>query len=169
MTYKHGKRLILKSPPHTGRLGILKAMYPDAKFIHIVRDPRKIYPSTVKLWLALDHVQSIQAPTDLASLREFVLRSLQNMYASFEADRAGMSESQIIDVKYEDLVANPQAMLENIYRQLDLGSYEPVREKMTAKTQQDREYQTNKLELNADEEQLVMAAWKDYAQRYDYG
>src|SRR5687768_6319878 len=39
MTFRHGKRLILKSPTHTARVGVLSEMFPRARFIHIVRDP----------------------------------------------------------------------------------------------------------------------------------
>ncbi len=168
VTYKTGRRLILKSPPHTGRLGILKAMYPDAKFIHIVRDPRKIYPSTIKLWNALDQVQAIQAPTDQTLLKEFVIRSLPAMYASFESDRLGMNDTQIIDIKYEQLVKNPIASLEKIYEQLQLEAFEPVRNKMRAKSEGDRNYQTNKLELSSEDEQMILTEWGDYAKRYGY-
>ena len=47
------KRIVLKSPPHTGRVKVLLEMFPDAKFVHIVRDPMVIFPSTVHLWKTL--------------------------------------------------------------------------------------------------------------------
>ena len=50
----YGKRLTLKSPPHTGRIGLLKELYPNAKFIHITRDPQSFIPSTMHLWAALE-------------------------------------------------------------------------------------------------------------------
>ena len=53
VTYKSGKRLVLKSPPHTARIKTLKAMFPDAIFIHIMRDPYVIFPSTINLWQTL--------------------------------------------------------------------------------------------------------------------
>jgi hypothetical protein len=168
VTYKSGKRLILKSPPHTGRLGILRTMYPDAKFVHIVRDPRKVYPSTMKLWKTLDQVQSVQSPTDVSRLKEFVLKALPAMYASFESDRSGMDSSQIIDVTYEQLVADPVGVVGRIYDQLQLGAFEPVRAKLVEKTQSERDYQTNKLELNPEEEKMILNAWQSYAVRYGY-
>ena len=38
VTYKSGKRLVLKSPPHTARIKPLKQMFPGAIFLHIARD-----------------------------------------------------------------------------------------------------------------------------------
>src|SRR5262249_46500063 len=39
ITFRNPKRVVLKSPPHTCRIKVLKQMYPDAVFIHIVRNP----------------------------------------------------------------------------------------------------------------------------------
>jgi hypothetical protein len=56
---------MLKSPTHTARLHILREMFPQAKFIHIVRDPCEVFSSTVRLWRALFETQACQKP-DLA-------------------------------------------------------------------------------------------------------
>src|SRR5581483_10629411 len=45
VTYKTGKRLVLKSPPHTARIAVLRELFPDALFLHIVRDPYVVFPS----------------------------------------------------------------------------------------------------------------------------
>src|SRR6185503_9923340 len=39
LTLKSGKPLIVKSPTHTGRIKLLLEMFPDARFVHIHRDP----------------------------------------------------------------------------------------------------------------------------------
>src|SRR5687768_18104609 len=46
-------RSILKSPPHTCRVPTLLRLFPDARFVHIVRDPYAVYPSTLHLWRIL--------------------------------------------------------------------------------------------------------------------
>ena len=50
-------RLVLKSPTHTARIGHLQALFPRARFVHVVRDPLTVFPSTIRLWmrLATDH------------------------------------------------------------------------------------------------------------------
>ena len=50
MTYATGRQLVLKSPTHTARLGILAQMFPRAKFLHIVRrspDDLRLHDETV--------------------------------------------------------------------------------------------------------------------------
>jgi LPS sulfotransferase NodH len=143
-------------------------MYPDAKFIHIARDPRKLYPSTIKLWNSLDAVQSLQSTTDQERLHAFVIDSLKSMYEALETDRADLPVDQIIDVSYESLTKDPIAVVAKIYDQLQLGEFEPVRAKLSERAEKERDYQTNKLELTAEEEAMVLREWHAYAERYGY-
>ena len=53
LTFRDPRRLVLKSPPHTARVPVLLEMFPDARFVHIVRDPRVVFPSTVRLWKSM--------------------------------------------------------------------------------------------------------------------
>jgi hypothetical protein len=168
VTYKTQKRLLLKSPPHTGRVGILREMYPNAKFVHIARDPRKLYPSTIKLWNSLDSVQSLQSTTEPSQLQAFVIQSLKSMYTAFEIDRASLAPDQLIEVTYEELIADPVTVVGRIYDQLEMGSYDDVRKRLTERVQSEKNYQTNKLELSPEEEAFVLREWHDYAARYGY-
>ena len=168
LTYKTGKQLLLKSPPHTGRLGVLHKTYPNAKYIHIVRDPRKLYPSTMKLWNSLDEHQALQTPTDQQKLQSFVLESLQTMYRAFERDRKLIPDSQIIDVRYEQFIAKPVETLDAIYRHLDLGDVQKVQTLWESKAAQEQGYQTNKLDINPDQEAMVLKHWDQYAIKYGY-
>jgi LPS sulfotransferase NodH len=143
-------------------------MYPDAKFVHIVRDPRKIFPSTMKLWKSLDSVQALQAGEYEARLKPFVLNSLTTMYKSFERDRIGMSNDQLIDVHYEDLVKDPVNVVRQIYEQLGLPNFDSIEPLVQNKKQQDKEYKTNRFGVDTAEEAEIMTAWKGYATQYGY-
>src|SRR5262249_28130411 len=78
-----GNGLILKSPPHTCRLPPLLEMLPDARFVHIVRDPYVVYPSTLNLWRSLYRQQGLQRPT-FSTLPEYVLQPFVRMYDRLE-------------------------------------------------------------------------------------
>ncbi len=168
LTLKTQKPLILKSPPHTGRVKILRSMYPDAKFVHLARDPRKLFPSTMKLWNSLDFVQSLQVGEYQDRLKEFVLQSLVTMYDSFEADRKELAANQLIDVRYEDLAVDPVRVVREIYERLELGNFESIESQIQERSIAEREYQTNRFGLEPDLEREVMSRWADYAQRYGY-
>ena len=48
VTYdNNGRRLILKNPPNSTRIKQLLDIFPDAKFIHILRDGRTVVNSLI--------------------------------------------------------------------------------------------------------------------------
>ena len=62
VTLRNPKRLVLKSPPHTARIRVLLELFPDARFVHVVRDPCVIFPSTINLWRRHYRDQGLQVP-----------------------------------------------------------------------------------------------------------
>src|SRR5207253_2727392 len=101
VVYKSGKRLVLKSPPHTARVKTLKEMFPKAIFIHIVRDPYVVFSSTVNLWKILYRTHGLQVPT-FAGLEEDVLRTFTRMYERLEEGKKLLGPEQFYELRYED-------------------------------------------------------------------
>jgi hypothetical protein len=167
ISYKTEKRLLFKSPPHTGRVELLSRLFPGAKFIHITRNPYSLFPSTVRLWESLDDVQSLQWPKH-EGLDEYVFECLTRMYRGFEDQRQRLDPANIIDLRYEDLVADPVGEVERIYSRLSLGYFEPVREKLTAFVGEQKDYQTNKHSLDPALQDRIRERWAGYFERYGY-
>ncbi len=46
LTVRYGRPLVLKSPPHTARIRLLLELFPDARFVHIHRNPYVVFRST---------------------------------------------------------------------------------------------------------------------------
>lgn len=168
LTYHHGKQLVLKSPPHTGRVGELLKMFPQAKFIHMVRDPRKLFASTMRLWKSLEDIQGMQIEPDDSRLESYVWECLTRMYSAFEADRGQIPASHIVDVRYEDLVADPVATVGGAYEHLQLGDFSKVQPRIAARFAADNQYQVNEHRINPAMEAAVLQHWGAYAQRYGY-
>jgi hypothetical protein len=55
-----GKRLILKNPVNTARVGLLLEMFPNAKFIHAYRCPYDVYASMANLYRELLAITTLQ-------------------------------------------------------------------------------------------------------------
>jgi omega-hydroxy-beta-dihydromenaquinone-9 sulfotransferase len=160
--------LIIKSPTHTGRIELLAKEFPDAKFIHITRDPRSLFPSTCRLWRGLDEVQGLQKP-DHRQIEGYVVECLRRMYVAFHAQREQVEPHRLIDVRYEDLVADPVGTLDRIYSTLKLGDFDAVRPTLEAWVKSEhRDYQRNQHRLPREQETLIADAWQEYFQRYGY-
>ena len=172
MTFRYAKRniakrVILKSPTHTARVGVLSQIFPRARFIHIVRDPRVLFPSTVNLWKKLCETQHIQTPR-FEGLEEFVFRTFERMYAAYDRDRAALPANRLYEVRYEDLVRDPLGQLRAIYRQLELGDFEPARPGVERYLAEVKDYQTNRYEIAPAHEAEIRRRWGGYMQRYGY-
>jgi hypothetical protein len=168
LTFKEAKRVILKSPTHTGRIEVLSQLFPGARFIHIARHPYSLFPSTRRLWHSLDSVQGLQFPRD-EHLDELVYDCFERMYRGFESHREALGSDCLYELRYEDLVRDPVGQLEQVYRQLQLGDFEPVRAALEQYVESQKNYQTNRYELDADLRGELRRRWSDYFERYDYG
>jgi hypothetical protein len=126
LTFKKQKRLLLKCPPHTARLPVLRRMFPDARFVHIVRDPFAVIPSTLRLWRTVFESLGLQKPT-FAGLEAFVFANFERLYACLEEDRHLVKPNRFHELRYEDLVADPVGQVRSIYERLDVADFEPLR------------------------------------------
>jgi len=167
LTYRKHKPLIMKSPPHTGRVGLLAETFPKAKFVHIARDPMAVVPSTLRLWRTLHEVQSLQLPPE-EEQREFVFQCYERMYGGFESQRQSLPPERICDVRYEDLVPDPVGQVERIYEQLDLGDFSAMREKLQPYLERVKDYKPNRHQLDPELKAAIQDRWADYIARYGY-
>jgi hypothetical protein len=167
LTFHARKRVLLKSPPHTGRIETLSRLFPGARFIHIVRNPYSLFPSTVRLWQSLDEVQGLQMPKG-EQLEDYVFECLTRMYHGFEAQRKRLPEGTVYDLRYEDLIADPVAEVGKIYEQVGLEDYAAVRDKIAAFVGEQKDYKTNKHALDEGLKTQIRERWASYFERYGY-
>ena len=167
VTVANPKRLVLKSPPHTARIKTLLELFPDARFIHIYRDPHVLFASTVNLWKRLSRDQGLQKP-NYSGLDEIVLRTLVRMYAAFERDRELVAPSRICDVNYEALVADPVGQMRRIYESLQLGGFDEVLPALEKYLASRADYKTNRYQLPPEKRAEVDRRWSAYMQKYGY-
>ncbi len=167
VTFRKGKRLVFKSPPHTGRVKVLSELFPGAKFIHLVRNPYELYLSTLRVWQALDSVQALQLSTGIG-LKEQVLSWFERMYRGFERQRQSLDPGDICDVRYEELVRDPIGQLETVYTKLSLGDFERVRPKLEAYARSKKDYKANKHAIDESTRAVVAERWGDFIEKYGY-
>lgn len=167
-----GKRVLLKSPPHTGRIEVLARLFPGAKFVHVTRDPYSIFPSTLKLWAALDEAQGLTVVRDTdaeaATREEFVLAGLERMYRGFEEQRARLDPAAVCDIRYEDLVRDPLGEVRRIYETFGLGDFGAVEPKIAAYAESEKNYRTNIHNLDESLRRRIRERWAAYFERYGY-
>jgi hypothetical protein len=167
LTVQNPGRVVLKSPPHTCRIEVLLELFPEARFVHIVRDPYALFPSTVRTWQRLSMDQGLQVPTN-EGLEERVLSIFERMYRVFEKDSPKIDPSRFCEVRYEDLVADPVAQVERVYQELDLGRFDEIRPAPEARAAASAGYKANRHQLDPEMRQAVNTRWAGYFEKYGY-
>ncbi|NDC54115.1 MAG: sulfotransferase [Planctomycetia bacterium] len=161
------RRPVLKSPPHTARVGVLAGMFPGARFLHVVRDPFVVFPSTMRLWRSLHRSQALQVDRGEA-LEGYVFAAFDEMYAAFERDRATLAPGQLHEVRYEDLRTDPVARMREAYDRLGLGGFERVEPALAAQAASMRNYRTNRYDPDPRIVAEVARRWRPFIDRYGY-
>jgi hypothetical protein len=161
------KRIVLKSPPHTFRVKVLLELFPNARFVHIIRDPYVIFPSTVRLWKCLYRDQGLQVPHG-KGLEEHVFETFNRMYEVFERDRRLIAPSRLCEVRYEDLVEDPIGQMRAVYEQLELGEFDRVLPALQKYFADKANYQTNRFQLSPEQRAEIGRRWQPFLQRYGY-
>jgi hypothetical protein len=167
VTFRDPKRIILKSPPHTGRIRVLLELFPDARFVHIVRDPYALFGSTVKLWKTLYKFQSLQEPK-YEGMEEYVFSCFERMYGQFERDRELIDPARLFEVRYEDLVRNPIDQMRALYERLSLGEFEMALPKLEAYFRDKQDFRPDTYQLSAELRDEIDRRWGPYMHRHGY-
>lgn len=165
ITYRTPKRIVLKSPPHTCRIKELLEIFPRARFVHIVRDPFVVFPSTVNLWKTLYTRHGMQKPT-YQGLDEHVFETFERMYRKFEAERSLIGQDHFCEVRYEDLVRDPIGGMRQVYDKLGLGEFDKVLPALEQYVAQTRDYKTNRYKLEPGLREQIARRWGPFMPQY---
>jgi hypothetical protein len=126
LTLKYERPLVLKSPPHTGRIKLLLDTFPDARFVHIHRNPYAVFQSTQRQTRVSVRTMGLQ-PIDDRHVTDLVIKRFTNMYESFFEERSLIPDGRFHEVSFEDLEKDPVGQLRRLYDQLGLSGFDAVR------------------------------------------
>lgn len=168
LTFQQGKPLIIKSPPHTGRIKLLLEMYPDARFVHIHRNPYAVFPSFVHTYATGLPFGRLQR-TDRIDWTERIIRQYQELHEAFFAERSLIPAGRFHEMGYEELEQDPVGELAKLYAALDLPEFSHVEAKVQTYVQSLSTYQKNSFpDLAPDVRQRVAREWRRCFEEWGY-
>jgi hypothetical protein len=143
VTLKHNRRLILKSPGHTCRVRTLLELFPDARFIHIHRNPVDVFQSWRHMVRKIAPRWTFQRP-DISTLDEDIIQRYRQVHQAWFSEKSLIPDGRLVEVSYESLKADPIGELGNLYRKLALPEFESCLPAMEKYLSGHSSYQTNK-------------------------
>ena len=124
--YCQGKpRFLSKNPPHTARISLLLQMFPDAKFIYIVRNPYAVINSTRRFFRSTISALSLQSISS-RELEFQILNCYRAMIDRYESERHLIPSQNLFEVRFEEFSVDPIQGIEEIYNSLNLGNFNTI-------------------------------------------
>jgi hypothetical protein len=163
----HGKRVLSKNPPNTARITTLLELFPEARFIHIYRNPYLVYLSTKKMRKNVLETLALQNASQDDIEHQVIQNYIRTMQSYFEQKEKIPSES-LVEIKYEDLVADPIKQVTHIYSQLKLPGIETALPEMQKYLEKQSNYKTNRYTIDTSIIELVKQNWGFALDRWGY-
>jgi len=154
----HGKRLVLKTPTHTGRVGLLHTMFPGAKYVYIMRNPYRVYQSMRNMYRQILPGQTFQDFT-WEAIDDWIIHAYKALLTAYLDQRALIPPQDLIEIRFEDLDTHPMDCMRDIYQQLQLGDFNQVAAQLQAYLDGLDNYQKNSFDLPDDVIARVNQHW----------
>ncbi|HVJ84268.1 MAG TPA: sulfotransferase [Caulifigura sp.] len=167
LTYMTGRTLLLKSPANTARIPLLLELFPDARFIHIVRDPLAVFSSTRHLHTVLSRNNSFTS-AEPVDLDERILSSYLSMYQSYHLYRVKIPAERRVELRFEDLERDPAGELKKIYDHLQLSGWDRLAAKLEEPLARHRTFRKNTFQLPEELRRRIIERWEPAFVRYGY-
>ena len=121
--------LVLKSPPHTARIRLLLEMFPEARFVHIHRNPYVVFQSFRHYFDTATWYTYLQRP-DLSGIEDRLLRRYTALYDAFFTERKLIPDGRFHEVRFEELERDLVGQMRRLYEKLGLPDFEALQPKL---------------------------------------
>ena len=159
--------LLVKNPAHTARIGAIREIWPDAKFIHCVRNPYEVFFSMRNYYDKLFPALALQ-PHEGLSVDRIVLDGYRRIMDRFIADRPDIPEGNFCELRYERLSARPMEEVAALYETLGLDGFPEAEPVFRDYLEGVRDYRRNRYDYPPEDLAAVEDAWGRYIEHWGY-
>jgi hypothetical protein len=160
-------QLVIKNPVNTGRIKLLLEMYPDAKFIHIYRDPIVTYLSSVKFFTSLLPTTSLENYND-EYIINMIIQNYKRLISDYFETKNLIPEENLYEMKFEEFDEDNLIHLKGIYEKLKLETWDDAKPHFKEYIQAQKHYRKNKYKITRAELDLLMNEWGFALEKFDY-
>jgi len=153
-----GRRLVLKNCASTGHIETLLKVFPEARFIHIYRNPYDVFLSTLHLYRTTLPLFQIQA-IDNEEIEACVLEFYDRVMHAYLAARSKIPAGHHVEVRFENLETAPLEEVKRIYDTLQLPGFAEAEAGFRDYIDSVSGYEKNTYELSTDVIEKVNRHW----------
>lgn len=164
LTLENDKIILIKNPFHSFRIKLLNEIFPNARYIHIIRHPHKVVPSTIRMWDIIGKQNAMNGKWKKPNVED-TAELLSKMLDQIDLDLKHLPDERHYEVKFEDLEKDPIGEIKKIYSQIDVQFSKTFEEQLNNFLISVKEYQKNKYNI-PDGDRLVinniLKQWMDH-------
>ncbi|MGF1570332.1 MAG: sulfotransferase [Nodosilinea sp.] len=165
--HQGGRPLLIKNPVYTGYVRHLRELWPTAKFIHIYRNPYRVFPSTRHYFTRLLPELALQSYGELP-IEPLIFESYPYLLEALKTDTAALPSHQFAELRFEDLQADPLGELAALFEQLELPDFAAARPRLERYLADLGDYRQNQYSLDPETAAKIEAHWGEYVRRWGY-
>lgn len=165
LCFQSEKQILLKNPLHSLRLPMLKKHFPDAKFIHIVRNPENVVPSTIHMWNVIGK-QNLLKSKWISPTVEFIANFYKKIILTVRNEISSLPSKQKIEIKFEELEKNPIDCIKSIYNTLNISFDIAYEEKLHKFCSGMKSYKKNKYNLSKKDKTIISEIFEEILPEY---
>jgi len=123
--YKNsGKQYLAKNPDFSPAIETIMEVFPNAKFLNLVRPPEQMIPSSINLWAS--NWRAYGTPEESFPQTDVIKEHAKHWYTYPHHKLSNLPPDRYQVVLFEDLVGNPKAEVSRIYQQFGLDLSEEL-------------------------------------------
>lgn len=168
LTVKYGRPLLLKSPPHTGRIRVLLELFPKARFVHIHRNPYRVFQSSKRQTMVMYRTTRLQT-ADAHLSDEWIIEGYRQLYDAFFEQRELIPAGHYHEVGFEALEADRVGQVRQLYEALNLPGFEEMQPALQRYVNSIAAYHKNEYEeLPSELRARIARAWRRSFEEWGY-
>jgi len=165
--YKKRKTIVSKNPFNSFRIPLLISLFPKSRFIHIVRHPYDVVPSTIRMWDIVQQQNCLNSNAHRPTISE-VVKVMDRLFTNINKDRGLVPSNRYTEVKFEELEKDPRATLQKIYQKFGLPFSIQFEKRLISFLDEVKSYKKNQFLLTEDEKATIRDQLTTFMQQFDY-
>lgn len=161
------ERYLSKNPPNTARVSVLLEMFPNARFIHIHRNPIEVYLSTHHFFTKmLPHLQ-LQS-IDEQKLDDAIFQLYKDLMQDYLEQKDMIPKGNLVEISFDELEKDPLSIISSIYEDLNLPGYSKAEPGFKAYVNKMKSYKKNTHVLTPELVEKINREWGFTMNKWDY-
>jgi hypothetical protein len=169
------KNYLAKNPALCPKINSLLEVFPGAKIVYLVRSPLDVIPSYVSMmefsWRAVGVFKDVSVSNDTQKQRDFIIEMLTHWYRYPIELLEGRPETDYTIVRYDDLVADPEYVIKEIYKRFGFEISPSFENSLKASVLKARQYKSTheySLEDMGMNHRKIATEFRDIFQRHHF-